>query len=590
MMIFKKTFSISILPILALALSQQVFAKAPMYVKGQIIVEAQPGLSDKELDKILSPHGGKKQKMGKSNMHVVKLADGVSEQDAVEKLSRNPHIKFAERDQMVEIPVIEQSLSNDPYLSSAWQIAKLNAANAWDFTMGSGITIAILDSGIDSNHPDLAPNLVPGYNTYDNNTDLADVCGHGTKVAGSAAAVANNAVGAAGIAGQSKIMPIRIAYLYNGSCWGNFSTIAAGVTYAADHGARIANVSYGNIPQSSAVISAAQYLMSKGGLLFASAGNSGTDPGFPVQSTIVMVGATDSADNIASFSSYGTYVMLSAPGVGVYTTVMGGGYGGVNGTSFASPIAAGVAALMMSANPALSPTQVQNLLYSTSVDLGAPGRDNYFGYGRVDAAAAVAAARSAQAPSDSQAPSVSITSPTGGSTVKGLASIQVSASDNVGVNRVDLKVNGSVVASDSASPYTFSWDSTTVADGTVSLVAVAYDAAGNQASSSTVSIKVANAPVVADTIAPTVSISNPVNGLVVSGNSTTVSVSASDNMGAAGISLSLYIDGALKAQGTGATLTYNWNTRKLKAGTHTVQVIARDAAGNSSSASVQVSK
>ena len=582
---FKTT--LSILPILALALSQQALAKAPVYAKGRIIIETQAGLSDKDLDKILSEHGGgKKQKLGHSNLHIVNLPDGVSEQDAVEKLSHNPHIKFAERDQRIEMPP-EETISNDPYLNSEWHIAKIGATSAWDFSVGSGIIIAILDSGIDSTHPDLAPNIVPGYNVYDNNTNTSEVCGHGTKVAGAAAAINNNAAGVSGVAGQAKIMPVRITDL---SCYAYFSSTANGIIYAADHGARVVNVSYGYTPLSTAAQSAANYLRSKGGLLFDSTGNNAIDENITPTDTMISVSSTDSSDNLSSFSSWGNFTVLSAPGSGIYTTVAGGGYGFVNGTSFSSPIAAATAALVMAANPSLSADQVQNILFTTAADLGTAGRDNKFGYGRVDAARAVAAARSAQPPSDSQAPSVSITSPTGGSTVKGLASIQVSASDNVGVARVDLKVNGGIVATDNSSPFVFSWDSTSVADGTVSFVAVAYDAAGNQASSSSVSIKVANAPVVADTIAPTVSISNPVNGAVISGNSINVSISAADNMGAAGISLSLYIDGALKAQGTGATLTYNWNIRKLKAGAHTIQVIARDAAGNSSSASAQVNK
>jgi len=166
----------------------------------------------------------------------------------------------------------------------------------------------------------------------------------------------------------------------------------------------------------------------------------------------------------------------------------------------------------------------------------------------------------------------------------------VNAADNVGVSRVDLKVNGTVVASDAAGPYTFSWDSSGVANGMNNLVAIAYDAAGNVATSSTVQVNVANAvqPPVADTTAPVVAIANPASGYV-SGN-VSVNVSASDNNGSAGINMSVYIDGQLKASGSGSSMSYTWNSRKAGAGAHTIQAVARDAAGNTSSTSVQVTR
>jgi hypothetical protein len=160
----------------------------------------------------------------------------------------------------------------------------------------------------------------------------------------------------------------------------------------------------------------------------------------------------------------------------------------------------------------------------------------------------------------------------------------------VGVARVDLTVNGTVVASDTSAPYTFSWNSAGSPNGMANLVAVAYDAAGNVGKSATVAVNVANTvtTVAKDTTPPTVAISNPVAGTV-SGN-VTVSINAADNAGAAGITTVLVIDGQTKAQGTGATLGYNWNTRKIAAGQHTLTATARDAAGNTSSTSVVVTK
>lgn len=213
----------------------------------------------------------------------------------------------------------------------------------------------------------------------------------------------------------------------------------------------------------------------------------------------------------------------------------------------------------------------------------------YYGYGRVDAAAAVLSALSSVPAVDTTAPVASITSPSANATAIGLVNVNVAASDNVGVVRVELKVNGTTVATDTSAPFAFSWDSSGVANGMASLVATAYDAAGNVANSATVSVNVANTVPVktVDTTPPTVAIVNPVAGRV-NGN-VNVSTSASDNMGAAGITETLYIDGVKKAQGNGGSLSYTWNTRKAGSGTHTIQVIAKDAAGNSSSSSVQAS-
>ncbi|WP_035374251.1 S8 family serine peptidase [Pseudoduganella violaceinigra] len=559
----------------------------PAFAGGRILVEPRAGLTADEFARDLKIHGaGKAHKLGQSNIHLIDVPHG-SEKAIANKLKNNPHFKFAELDQRVEVA----ATTNDPYLGSEWHINKIGANTAWDKTQGSGIIIAILDSGQDATHPDLIGNTVPGYNIYDNNSNTADVCGHGTKVAGAAAAIGNNAAGVTGVAGKAKIMPVRIAYNNSGSCYALFSTMASGVTWAADHGARVVNISYGNAPSSAAVQSAANYLRSKGGLLFVSTGNNAKDEGFVPTSTMIPVSSTDSADNLSSFSSYGAYTALSAPGSGIYTTVQGGTYGSVNGTSFASPIAAAVAALVMSANPSLSADQVQNILFSTAVDLGTPGRDSKFGYGRVNAAAAVqAAGASTTAPADAAAPLVSIASPLAGSTVSGTVTVNVNASDNVGVSRVDLKVNGTVVATDSSGPFSFAWDSKGVANGMNSLVAVAYDAAGNVASSNAVSVNVTNAAAtpVQDSIPPVLTIANPVSGAV-SGNVDVV-VNASDNSGAAGIKLSIYIDDSLAGSGSGSSLVYRWSTRKLARGTHTVQGVARDAAGNTSSKTVQVTR
>ena len=561
--------------------AQPPAAGAEQYARGRILVMPRAGLNADEFAKVLAPHGGRGRKVGQSNLHVVDLPGNGSEKAVIERLSKHPHVKFAELDRLVK----SNFVPNDPYFGSEWHLSKVNAPAAWDLSQGSGVIIAILDSGVDGSHPDLAAQMVPGYNFYDNNTNTADVFGHGTAVAGVAAAASNNGTGVSGVAGLAKIMPVRVSD-FNG--WAYYSTITQGITYAADHGARIANASFAGVAGSASVQNAAQYMKSKGGLVFVSAGNNGVDENVAPTTTLIPVSATDEWDNRTSWSSYGNFVALSAPGI-TYTTSRGGSYQQWSGTSFSSPLSAGVAALMMSAKPSLDGAQIEKLMYSTAVDLGAPGRDIYYGYGRVDAGAAVRAAAGTVIAVDTQAPSVTISNLAASSTVSGAVPVNVNANDNVGVVRVELKVNGNTVAVDDAAPFAFSWNSAGVANGMANLVAHAYDAAGNVAASLPVAVNVANnvAPLLKDTTAPRLRIANPTSGRV-SGN-VTVSTSADDDSGAAGIRQFLYVDGVLVAKGTGSSMAYSWNSRKAAKGTHTIQATAMDAAGNSTTTSVNVS-
>ena len=550
---------------------------------GRILVMPKPGLPADELDRILAPHGGKARKVGQSDLHIVELPSKASERNVAKLLAKHPHLKFVEVDERVA----PHFTPNDPYLGSQWHLWHVGAAAAWDATQGSGITIAILDTGVEGTHPDLSSRMVPGWNFYDNTADTSDVVGHGTAVAGTAAASTDNSAGVASMAGQAKLMPIRIS---DATGYAYFSTMANGLVWAADHGARIANISFAGAAGSTSVQSAAQYMKDKGGLVIVSAGNNGVEETIAPSTALIPVAATDGSDMRASWSSYGSFVALSAPGTGIYTTSRGAGYGSWSGTSFSSPLTAGVVALMMASNPSLSGAQVESLLFGSAVDIGAAGRDPVYGYGRVDAARAVGAARTALTAVDILAPTASVKAPLGNSTVAGLVPIDVSASDDIGVARVELQVNGATVAIDSAAPFSFAWDSTGSANGATSLTAVAFDAAGNAGVSSSVVVHVANAtaPIVADAIPPAVKIINPIPGRVT--KTVTISTNASDNLGGAGIRQFLYIDGVLKSNSAGTALAYSWNTNKISAGLHTIQVVAKDAAGNSATSAVQVTR
>jgi thermitase len=570
--------SAALLGLFTLGAYSSAFAQAPQWAPNRLLVMPNAGLPAAELDKILKPHGGKARRIGKSELHIVDLPGQVPETAVLAQLRGNPHLKFAELDQRVQ----PGFAVNDPYSGSEWHLSKINASAAWNTTQGTGVTIAIIDTGVYSAHPDLAANMVPGWNFFDNNADSSDVYGHGTAVAGTAAAATNNALGVAAVAGSARIMPIRISDT-TGSAY--YSTVAQGITYAADKQARVANVSFVGLAKSASVISAAQYMKSKGGLVVVAAGNNGINENITPTTSMVVVSATDGNDARASWSSYGSFVSMAAPGTAIWTTTRTGGYAQWQGTSFASPVTAGVVALMMAANPTLPNTQVESLLYSTAVDLGTAGRDIYFGYGRVNANAAVTAAAAATV-LDTQAPTVAITAPAASASVSGLVTVSVSAADNVGVSRVELLVNGALVATDTGAPFQFAWDSSTVPTGMVNLVAKAYDAAGNSQSSTAVTVSVGGA---VDTTAPVVNISNPTNNAKVTGT-VQVTVNASDNSGAAGLTQTLYIDGVRVASSTGASLSFSWNTRKAASGIHVLQAVAKDKANNVGSQQIQVSK
>lgn len=572
----------------SLPVSAQTTSTEQQWVPGRLLVQPRAGLSDAEFDKIIKPHGARQVgKIEGINVRIIQLPPQASEKAVEALLKHNKHLEFVERDMLVPPDLI----ADDPYYASAWHLPKIAAPSAWDVSQGANVTIAILDSGVDPQHPDLAGKLVAGYNFYDNNTNTADVYGHGTKVAGSAAASTNNALGVSGVAGGASIMPVRVTRTDG---YGTWSAIASGLTWAADHGAKVANLSFYGCETSSSARSAAQYMKNKGGLVVTSAGNYGKEETITPSDTMITVSATTSGDGFAGWSSYGSFVDVAAPGEGIWTTVNGGGYGAVSGTSFSSPVTAGVVALMMAANPSLAAADVEKKLYASAADLGDAGFDKYYGNGRIDAAAAVQSVKTAVS-ADTTAPTASITSPTGGSTVKGLVAVDVSASDNVGVARVELWVNGSKLASDTAAPYAFSWDSTTVADGSAQLAAYAYDAAGNSTSRN-LTVTVANASTDTgsggstggtDTSAPVATISNPSDGSKVNGF-VTIGASATDNVGVA--QMRLYIDGSLVASANGASLSYRWNAKQAASGTHTITTEADDAAGNKGSKVIQVKK
>ena len=538
------------------------------FAPGRVLVQFRPEtLALRSVDVIAEAGARDAGEIPGIGVHLVELPPDSDEEVFVSTFKSRPEVEFAELDRIVPLAEI---VPDDPWYGSwEWYLTKIQAPSAWSTTTGSSsITIAIIDSGVDGTHEDLASKMVPGWNVYNNNSDTSDVVGHGTSVAGTAAAATNNGKGVASIAWNCRVMPIRVTDTTGYLTWSN---AASGLTWAADHGARVANVS-AEVSNSSTVRSAAQYFQSKGGVVTCSAGNEATFDPSADNPYILTVSATDGNDALCSWSNTGNNVDLSAPGT-AYTTYRGGGYGSASGTSISAPVVAGVAGLVLSANPSLTASQVQDILKQSADDLGTAGWDPSYGWGRVNAARAVSLAGGGGT-GDTTAPTVSITSPSDGVTVSGTISAQVTANDNVGVASVSLKVDGVLLAGDNTAPYTFPWNTSAAANGSHTLTAIAVDGAGNSASA-TVSVTVNNA---VDTTPPSVSITSPGNGANVAAGNVSVLVSAMDNVGV--VKVELYVDGVLTCTSVTAPFSTKWNSRRATPGGHTLQCRAYDATQN----------
>ena len=222
-----------------------------------------------------------------------------------------------------------------------------------------------------------------GGNHYGDNR-VADDYGHGTHVAGIAAAQTNNGVGIAGMAGGSRLMTVKVLDQY-GLGW--YFDIARGIVYAVDNGARVINLSLGGTAPSETLQAAADYAREKGALLVAATGNSGGRVLYPAAcERVIAVAATDRTDQHPTFSNYGPQVDVAAPGVDIYSTwYRRDGYFSQSGTSMATPHVSGLAALIWSERPTWSPEQIDDTLMRTALDVQAPGWDPYSGWGRIDA-------------------------------------------------------------------------------------------------------------------------------------------------------------------------------------------------------------
>lgn len=342
----------------------------------------------------------------------IRLNGNVSMQYALDRIRRHADVTYVEPNHLLQAV----GTPNDPSWGSQYGPKKMQVDQAWDvYEPQAQTVVAVLDSGVDYNHPDLNGVLyrdgngtVVSYNALNGTTNAADDQGHGTHCAGTVAAQINNGVGVAGVAGWNpviagsddyvKVMPVKVL---DSTGNGSDSSVANGIIWAADHGAKVISLSLGGAGSSTTTYNAINYAWNKGCVVVAAAGNNGVSTQFypAAYPNVISVGATDGSDTLASFSNYGSWVKVAAPGVGIYSTYKGGGYASMNGTSMATPHVAGLAALIRSQNPGLSNTQVSNLILG-NLDPYQPysGRTLGASAGRVNAYRALLAARGATAP------------------------------------------------------------------------------------------------------------------------------------------------------------------------------------------------
>ncbi|MBC7294280.1 MAG: S8 family serine peptidase [Thermoleophilia bacterium] len=397
---------------------------------------------------------------------------------------------------------------------------------AWDLTTGSSaVTLAVVDTGLGIYRPGTGLDLLPdfprarivspwsAYSISDAESYWRDVVGHGTAVTGVAAALGNNQVGIAGADWQVNIMPVHVADSEEMAT----SVVAAGVVWAVDHGARVINASFGGGEPSQTEKAAFEYAVSRGAMVVAAAGNDGRSNfiSYPAALPgVIAVGSTDSSRQVSSFSNKGYELDLVAPGENILTYGIANDADGrkyvlrtYSGTSFSTPLVAGVTSLMLARNPQLTRQQVEDILCTTADDLGPAGWDPESGYGLLDAYEAVLCA------GDKRSPEVSFSAPADGAEVSGLVQLVVNARDDIRLGKLELYLDGNLeltylskaprswdessqgglAISDMTSPFRPRFDSTGLPDGSVHVIkAVAYDVTGNRREASvTVKVKAA---------------------------------------------------------------------------------------------------
>jgi thermitase len=379
----------------------------PGYIPDHLIVQFAPGTSAAVKQAVHERFGAQViREIPALGVQVLRLSE-----DAIAMVSvyqSQPEVSYAEPDYLATIygapdgvqPVLAtdplpadgdapHDTPSEPLYAQQWHHAKIDSPRAWDFSHGQEVIVAIVDTGVDCNHPDLRGKCLAGYDHFNNDSDPGDDHGHGTHVAGIAASLTNNGIGGAGTGWDARVMPVKAL----GSAGnGGLAAIANSIVWATDNGADVINMSLGGFFTSRTLQNAAAYAIERDVTLVAAAGNESTsNPTYPASYPgVIGIAATTQSDTRASFSNFGSYVDVAAPGAGILSTIRGGSYAAWSGTSMASPVAAGVAALLKQQGPCRKPADIERILEQTADDLGTRGPDQYFGAGRINAGRALA--------------------------------------------------------------------------------------------------------------------------------------------------------------------------------------------------------
>ncbi len=437
------------------------------YRPGQVVVKMKNGYATQAVSGM--PHI--QAISGMAGAGVYATQEGESVQSAVQRLQRMPGVEIAEPNYIYRAT----ATTNDPMLGQLWGHTKIGAPSAWDQSQGSNVLVAVVDTGVDYNHPDLQGRIIKGPDFANNDSDPMDDQGHGTHVAGTIAATANNAAGIAGIAYNSKVIAIKVL---GGDGSGDTSKIANGILKAAEMGAKVINLSLGGPQASSVLKSAVDKATQQGALVVVASGNESTSsPSYPAAyPNALSVGSTTTSDSRSNFSNYGSTVDIAAPGSDILSTTERT-YKKLSGTSMASPHVAAGAAVLLGKNASLTSARLREILSSTGDS--ASGFSNS-AVKRMNLVKALAAVDSNGAPSpnptDSQSPSV----PSG---LKALAasSTQVqlnwnASSDNVAVSGYRVYRNGQQIGTTAGTSYA---DSGLAAGAAFAYTVTSVDAAGN---------------------------------------------------------------------------------------------------------------
>jgi len=342
--------------------TQVVKAEKAKHAADRVLVKMKQGKAD-GVAAIEAKHNAKEDKAFKGNgeWKLLKVPNGKVE-EVLADLANDPSVELAEPDYVMHALAVP----NDPSYSSQYHLPKISAPAAWDIAKGSSaITVAIIDTGIDIQHADLSAKIVPGYDFVNLDTNADDDQGHGTHCAGIAAAGTNNGLNGAGVDWNAKLMPVKVLDA-GGS--GYTSDIISGVNWASANGAKVLSMSLGGGGASTAFQDAINAAWNSGKIIVAAAGNSNTSTkSYPAAyNNVVAVASTTSTDARSSFSNYGTWVDIAAPGSSIYSTANGGGMTTMSGTSMACPVVAGSLSLLWSKNPGATNAAVVSRLMATA--------------------------------------------------------------------------------------------------------------------------------------------------------------------------------------------------------------------------------